>query len=106
MSSTGLLRYMTNKITAADAALEVRTVGFVPKRVVVQNETSLARVEWTEAMDDDSAFKTVNHDTAQRSLETSDGITPLTGENPGFQIGNLADINDTTTEILVWEAWG
>lgn len=102
MSSSTGARFMEGTIVATNAALEIRTPGFTPRKVKVTNATSLASVEWTQSMANASAWKQVAAGT--RTLETSDGITPLTGVNPGFQIGAMADINDTTTELLYWEA--
>lgn len=101
-SKTGAM-YATNKIPATAAALEVRTVEFKPRKVVVTNLTSLASLEWNEFMAADSGFKQVAAGT--RTLESSDGITALDAPNPGFQIGTLADINDAAGEELLWEAW-
>lgn len=101
-SKTGAL-YASNKIVATNAVLAVRTVEFKPRKVVITNLTSLCRLEWNAFMDDDSGLKQVAAGT--RSLEASDGITALDGPNPGFQVGTLADVNDTTTEELLWECW-
>lgn len=101
-SKTGAL-YATNKIPATNALLEVRTVEFKPRKVVVTNLTSLARLEWNDAMDDDSGFKTVAAGT--RTLVSAAAITPLDGPNPGFSVGALADVNDDATETLLWECW-
>ena len=51
----------------------------------------------------------VTSDTGARSLVTSNGFTLLAGsstENPGVRLGALANINDTTTEDLLVEAYG
>ena len=102
-SKTGAL-YATNKIPASAAALEVRTVEFKPRKVVITNLTSLCRLEWNEFMADDTGFKQVAAGT--RTLAGSDAITPLDGPNPGFQVGTLADVNDAAGEELLWECWG
>ena len=107
MGSTVGARYASGTVIATNADLEIRVVDFQPKRVVVKNRTSLAELAWNETMADAAGWKQVAAGT--RTLVSSDGITPLDAsstEPPGFQIGALTDINDTTTETLEWEAWG
>lgn len=104
MASTVGERYANGKIRATNADLTLSTPGFTPKRVVVRNTTTLAMIEWNDVMTDAYAWKTVSAGT--RTLETAKGITPTTGVNPGFTIGDMADMNDTTTEDMEWEAWG
>lgn len=107
MGSTVGARYSTGTIVATNADLAIRTVDFKPKRVVVKNRTSLCELQWNETMDDAAGWKQVEAGT--RTLVSADGITPLDAtstEPPGFQIGALADVNDTTTEVLEWECWG
>lgn len=101
-SRTGAL-YATNQIPCTNANLDVRTVEFKPRKVVVTNLTSLARLEWNEPMADAAGLKTVAAGT--RTAITVDGITPLDPTNPGFRVGALADINDNVAETLLWEAW-
>jgi hypothetical protein len=95
------------QVTATGAALEVRSVGFKPEKVILFNKTSLARLEWNKVLADAEGIKQVAAGTTTNP--TSDGITPLSGSptlgGPGFQIGALADINDTAGELIVWEAW-
>ena len=100
MSSSVGLRYNRDVATANNGTLTV-PVGFRPARVVVRNFTNQVMIEWVDTLADAYAFKTVAAGT--RSNVTSAGITPT---STGFTIGNLADINDTTTEQLHWEAWG
>jgi len=97
--SSGVQRFRTGAITSTNAALTVETVGFRPKSVKLFNVTSLATLEHQDTMDADSGFKRVAAGTL--TLEASNGIT-LTGT--GFTIGALADVNDTTTEVLHWQA--
>jgi len=106
MGSTVGASYKTGSVVATGADLTIRVVDFKPRKIVVTNETSLAEIEWHEGMDDGAAWKTVAAGT--RTLEATTGITPEDGTSalpPGFTIGAEADINDTTTEILQWEAW-
>lgn len=102
MSSTVGSRVQEGSIVATGAALDIRTLGFTPRKVKVVNKTSLASLEWQEALGAAAGFKQVAAGT--RTLVSADGITALTGENPGFTIGALADINDAAGEELVWEA--
>jgi len=104
MSSTVGARYKSGGCVATGAAMEIRTVGFKPLKVVVSNISNNCKAEWFEQLADAYAIKTVA--AGDRTLVTSAGITPLDGTNPGFSVGALADINDTTTELLRWEAWG
>lgn len=107
MSSTVGARYVTGKVVATNANLDVRVVDFKPKKVTLKNETSLAELEWTDVLADGEGWKTVAAGT--RTLEVTTGITPLDASTtlpPGFRIGAEADINDTTTEVIQWEAWG
>lgn len=107
MGSTVGVRYKASKVVATNAVLAIRSVGFKPRKVVITNETTLARAEWNEAMAD--AYAVVTALAGDLSIVTSAGITPLDGSGddpPGFSIGALATINDTTTEVLCWEAWG
>lgn len=107
MSSTVGALLATGQVKATNANLDVRTVGFKPRKVQVENRDNNVKIEWDETLADGYAVKTIADGT--RSLVTSAGITPLAADsngNPGFRIGALADINDTTTEKLAWSAWG
>lgn len=106
MASTVGLRYFSTSRKATNAALPVRTVGFVPKKVTVRNKTSNAMLEWHEGLEDGEGFKTVAAGT--RTFASADGISPLAAgtEEPGFSLGTLADINDTVGEDLLIECWG
>jgi len=95
------------QVTATGAALPVRAVGFKPEKVILFNKTTLAMVVWNKMLADDEGIKTVAAGTV--TLEASAGITPLAGSptlgGPGFSIGAMADVNDTATELIMWEAW-
>lgn len=109
MASTVGPRYVTGTIRATAAPLAVRKVGFVPKKVRVFNKTSLAMMIWNQEMKADGSEWKKQTAAGATTLESSDGITALAGtstEPPGFQIGAAADINDTATEDLIYEAWG
>lgn len=102
MSSSVGTKVKTGKVSATAALIEVTTIGFVPSIVRVQNQDNQCALEYRKQMADDSGIKKVAAGT--RTNITSDGITPITGEFPGFSIGTLADINDAAGEILTWEA--
>lgn len=102
MSSSVGSKVVTGKVTATGAVIDIKTVGFTPSIVKVQNQDNQCSIEYNDQMADDSAIKIVAAGT--RTNVASDGITPLTGQYPGFSIGALADINDTTTEELTYEA--
>jgi len=107
MSSTrfGLV---TQQLTAKNADLDVRNLPFgKPEKVVVHNEDNNYTAFWMKGMADGEAF--VISDVGAKSLVTSNGFTMLAGsstESPGFRLGALANINDTTTEKLFVEAYG
>ena len=108
MSSTKGPRYFKNIANCTAATpVDIREPGFVPQKVVVTNLTNGAKMEWFDDLADAAAIKTAPAGT--RSVVGSNGITKLaaTATLPaGFQIGNLADVNDTATETMLWEAWG
>lgn len=107
MASTVGVRYASGEVVSTNADLEVRSLGFKPKKVKVTNKTTFYALEHVEGLADASAFEVT--DAGAKTLETSDCITLLDADsagNPGFQVGARANVNDTTTEVLLWEAWG
>jgi len=108
MSSSTGARYKAGSIVATNAELLVQTVGFVPQKIRVHNEDNNVMVEWFESL---AAGKNVKHAAdGTRSVLASGGVEPYSFDdgdgNPGIKIPQLADVNDTTTETLHWEAWG
>lgn len=97
---SGGTRIKTGAYIGTGALLNVRTVGFRPKKVELLNEDGLVAAFWTDSMADDSAHKIINHDTAQNAVITSNGIIPL---SDGFSVGTDADLN-TDTEKVHWVA--
>lgn len=97
---SGGTRVRSGKIVAANANLDIDSVGFLPSRVVVENYSNQCKIEWVNTLADGEGFKTVANGT--RTTEATTGVTPRTD---GFRLGAEADINDTTTEILHWVAW-
>jgi hypothetical protein len=98
---------MSDRVTATGsflgtgAALSVTKLGFRPRSVRLFNVAAggLCSLYWNKEMPDASGFKEVNHDTAQRSFITSNGITPLAN---GFQLGADADLN-AAGELVYFE---
>ena len=106
MASSVGMGYKTVKVTATGAALGVR-VGIKPRKVVCHNLTNGYKAEWNEALADDSAL--VTSDAGARSVVSSAGFSLLAGSSstvPGFSLGALANVNDTTTEDLLFEVYG
>lgn len=106
MSSTVGPRYVTGTIVATGAALAVRKVGGKPRKVCIFNQDNSYRAEWNEELPEGYAY--VYDADGTVSIVTTAGISLLDGgatDPPGFEIGALANINDTTTETLKYEAW-
>lgn len=106
MGSTVGLTYRSGQIVATNASQDV-VCNIVPQRVQISNRTTAAMAQWNDNMADAAAELTIAAGT--RSNEAANGITPLAATataGAGFTLGALAHINDTTTEVLVWEAWG
>ena len=97
--------YMSNQIIATGAAIDILNVGFLPRKIRIVNLTNSLQVEWTEGLPSGTNLKVA--DAGDLSVITS-GVTTKedTDGNQGFRIPALADINDTTTEALLWEAIG
>ncbi len=96
---SGVSRVVTGSLIGSGSAIDVRTVGFRPRKVEVLNVTAPARGEWSDTMADAAALKQVTAGTA--SFITSDGITPL---SDGFTLGADADLN-TAAEVVHWVAY-
>lgn len=100
------MAYMSNQITATNADLYVRNVGFLPRKIRIVNLTNQISIEWTEGLPSANFLKIAA--AGDLSVVTSGGV--ITSEdssgNQGFKLPALADINDTTTEALLWECFG
>ncbi len=96
---SGVSRVMTGSFTGTGAIVNVKTVGFKPKRVELFNLTGLAKGMWQEGMADDSVMKQVTAGTI--SAPTTDGVTPLAD---GFALGADADLN-VAAEQVFWTAF-
>jgi len=95
MSSPSILT-ARGTVIGTGAALNVRTVGFRPRRVTLHSVGD--EMFWEEGMADASAYKRVAGGTG--TLATSNGITPL---SDGFTIGADADVNGSG-DVIRWEA--
>ena len=108
MASSGSFGYDTTKIVATTANLDIRSLSVgQPRKIVVHNLGNDYRAEWNEAMASESAAVITNAGTL--TVATSAGFSLLAGDStnpPGFRLGALTNINDTTTETLLIEAWG
>ena len=98
----------TGSVAGTGASINV-SLGFTPIYVRVVNEDSsgLATMEWFEGMADAEGFKSVA--AAGNSMVTSLGITPYAGTiggvGKGFTIGADTDVN-VSAEDLHWLAMG
>ncbi len=106
MSSISGARYAAGQVKATNAELKVLTVSFPPVKMAVSNLTNNVKVEASSGLATGQNIKTAADGT--RSVLASGGIeaTVDSSGNRGIKIPVLADINDTTTEVLFWEAWG
>jgi hypothetical protein len=99
------MQKLFKKLCPNNAELVVE-VGFVPDRIVITNRTTLITLEWNENLDSGDYYKIIADGT--RTLETSGGPTLIdgsdktnyTGYSFGFVLPVIANINDTTDEIL------
>jgi len=106
MASTVGARYATGRIKATNATLNILTVGFSPRKAKVTNLTNQILVECCDGLELGKNLKRIADGTL--SVLSSGGIEPThdAAGNQGIKVPVLADINDTTTEDLLWEAWG
>lgn len=91
--------------TGTGAAINI-SLGFVPDYVRVVNATDGdISWDWFYGLGSGDAFQTANHDTAQQSLITSNGIDAYTGSTSaaqGFTIGTaLSESGKTFRYVAV-----
>lgn len=96
--SSGVTRMVTGSFVGTGAAVDVKTVGFRPRRVELFNVTGLALAHWTDAMPDASMVKQITAGTMTHPL--TNGVTPLAN---GFRLGADADMN-VAAEQVHWVA--
>ena len=106
MSDTTGVLYRAGAAKATNADLNIRTLGFRPTKIRVTNLTNQIEVEWHAGLAEGKNLKRIADGTL--SVVASGGVAPASDSagNLGILIPALADINDTTTEDLAWEAWG
>lgn len=95
--SSGVQLSKNGAVTGTGANLDVRTVGFRPRRVEIVNLDGLVTAFWADTMADATGIKRV---TAGTMSAMTAGITPL---SDGFRIGTDADLN-ASGEVLHWVA--
>ena len=89
-----------------NAAAQNISLGFVPDYIRVVNITDgTISWEWFSGMAAASAFQTANHDTAQQSVISSNGITAYegsdAGDTKGFTVGTALS---TDTKVFRYVA--
>lgn len=87
-------------IMSTGAAINIDTVGFRPKAVILNNASGIS-AHWQKGMADASAYKRIANGTG--SLVSVNGITPRAG---GFTIGADAAINNATPERIDYMVFG
>lgn len=92
----------TGSYTGTGSAINI-PLGFVPDYIRIVNGTDGdVSWEWFSTMAAASAFQTTNHDTAQQSVITSNGVSALNGANgAGFTIGTALS---ESTKVFHWVA--
>jgi len=98
--ASGVSRVMAGAVLGTGADLDVKTVGFRPKKVELYNETGLVSAVWTSSMADGLALKRVTAGTASMT-GAGVGVTPLAD---GFRLGADADLN-VADEKVHWVAY-
>lgn len=100
--------FKTGGFTQAATAIAVDiAVGFVPRKVVMENETDRILMEWDDTMADGECTTTLADGT--RKLIAASGITPIDGDNDtaqGFTFGldTLGEVN-IADKVYKWTAW-
>lgn len=99
--ASGGIRMKTGSSVGTGASLDIRTLDFRPRKVVVENVAAggLVRGEWQDTMADASMMKTAID--GAKTFPTTLGITPL---SDGFRIGADTDLN-VAGEVVHWVAY-
>jgi len=84
---SGVQRTRCGSFYGTAANIDIRTVGFRPRKVELYNVDGLATLIWTESMADAAGVKRVTAGTM--SIATA-GVTPLSN---GFRLGTDGDMN-------------
>lgn len=97
--SSGVQLSKNGAVTGTGANLDVRTIGFRPRRVELINLSGLVTAEWTDTMTEGRGIKRVTAGDMTQIAALA-GITPL---SDGFRIGADADVN-VSGEVIHWVA--
>lgn len=97
--SSGVQLSKNGAVYGTGANLDVKTIGYKPRRVELVNETGLVTAIWTDTMTEGRGFKRVTAGTMSQ-MAAGEGITPLSN---GFRIGVDADVN-VADELIHWVA--
>lgn len=97
--SSGTQLSKNGAVTGTGLALEVRTVGYRPRRVELVNATGLVTAVWFDSMTEGRGYKRITAGTMSQ-MAAGEGITPLSN---GFRIGVDADLN-VDGEVVHWVA--
>lgn len=87
--SSGTQIIKNGAVNGTGANLDVKTVGFRPRRVELVNEGGLVKAVWTDTMTEGRGFKQITAGTLSQ-IGAGLGITPLSN---GFRIGADTDVN-------------
>lgn len=97
--SSGVSRIRTGAFTGTGVLINIRRVGFRPRKVELISQGGLAKAVWTDTMPDDSMAVTVTAGTM--TFVVADAIIPLSS---GFSIGTDTDLN-VSGELVHWVAY-
>ena len=97
--SSGVQLSKNGAVTGTGANLDVRTVGFRPRRVQLLNLGGLVTADWTDSMTEGRGLKRVTAGDMTQ-IAAGAGVTPL---SDGFRIGTDADLN-VAGEVIHWVA--
>lgn len=88
----------TGSTTGTGSAINV-SIGFIPRVVLIINETDATAFIWSDSMDDAEVMKLIQ---SSFDFATTDGISEYEGSataQPGFTIGADAALN-TASDVL------
>jgi hypothetical protein len=97
--SSGTQLSKNGAVIGTGANLDVRSVGYRPRRVELFNETGLVTAIWTNSMTEGRGLKAITAGTISL-IGAGLGITPLSN---GFRIGADTDLN-VVAEHIHWVA--
>lgn len=98
--ANGSVTFDATAIVAADY-IEI-TCGFVPRKIIFNNDTDRIMIEWREGMAANTCIKTAAN--GARTLETSNGGITLT--EAGFRVTQNATLAViAASKVCRWEAY-